>query len=69
MSFPVVSFVGPVDRAKSNAIGGIGGNATEHFELRVRRNRIHRCEYHLSLFQAHAAPGSRSRRHATSPVI
>jgi hypothetical protein len=50
MTFPVVSFVGPVDRAKSNAIGGIGGNATEHFELRVRRNLIHRCQCRLTLF-------------------
>src|SRR5207245_316024 len=31
MTFPIVSFVDPVDRAKSDAIGGIGGNATEHF--------------------------------------
>jgi hypothetical protein len=39
------------------------------FVLGLRRNPIHRREYHLSLFLTHAAPGSRSRRHATSPVI
>jgi hypothetical protein len=39
------------------------------FVLRVQRNPIHHPEYHLSLFQMHAAPGSRSRRHTTSPVI
>jgi hypothetical protein len=50
MTFPVVSFVGPVDRANGNATGGIGGNATEHFELRVRRNLIHRRDCRLALF-------------------
>jgi hypothetical protein len=61
--------VGPVDRAKSNAIGWIGSNATEHFELRVQRNLIYRCECRLALFETHAATGSRSRRHTIETVI